>query len=72
MREKGAYLNTHIKKVKGFTSDGVRSHIAEINIRCTSDGPGESISLEDGRTLIQVYVDDVEELIAEARADRKE
>lgn len=56
-----------IKTVDGYTSDGYSLEKRKITVRVTSDKRGETISLEDGRTLIGVTVKDIEYAINQAR-----
>lgn len=56
-----------IKTVDGYTSDGYSLEKRKITVRVTSDKRGETISLEDGTTLIGVTVKDVEYAINQAR-----
>lgn len=56
-----------IKTVDGYTSDGYSLEKRKITVRVTSNKRGETISLEDGTTLIGVTVKDVEYAINQAR-----
>lgn len=76
MRAPGALFNTHIKTVKGlFTADDgeqTRFEKGNIDIRCTSDAHGETLSLTYHNLQMAVKVKDVEKLIEETRKDRKD
>lgn len=75
MKAPGALFNTHIKSVKGlFTIDGEKTeiHKGQIDIRCTSDSHGETLSLTYRNLQMTVKVKDVEKLIEETRKDRKD
>lgn len=56
-----------IKTVDGFTSDGYSLARKKVTVRVTSDKRGETLSLEDGTTLIGVTVKDIEYAISQAR-----
>lgn len=56
-----------IKTVDGYTSDGYNLARKKVTIRVTSDKWGETLSLEDGTTLIGVDVKDIEYAINQAR-----
>lgn len=56
-----------IKTVDGYTSDGYSVARKKVTIRATSDKQGETLSLENGVTLICVDVKDIEYAINQAR-----
>ena len=76
MKEPNAMFNTHILTANGFISydDGsvLRPERVEVDIRCTSDAHGETISLTVSNVQILVKVKDVEKIIAEARKGRSD
>lgn len=76
MKEPYAMLNTHILTVKGYISvdDGEIFHPRkdDIDIRCTSDAHGETLSLTYKNVAMAVKVKDVEKIIKEARDDRRD
>ena len=73
MKAEGAKLNTHIISVNGlFTFDGaLMPKRTIVDIRCTSDRLGETLSLTVNDVQIAVDVSDIERIIKEAREDRK-
>lgn len=60
-----------IKTVDGYTSDGYGLEKRKVTVRVTSDKTGETLSLEDGRTLIGVGVKDIEYAIKQARKGKQ-
>lgn len=74
MKAPGSMLNTHILTVKGMVSldDGIRIVPIKdkVDIRCTSDSHGETLSLTAMNIQIAVKVKDVEKVIQEARESR--
>ena len=73
MKAKGAKLNTHIISVNGlFTFGGaLMPKRTIVDIRCTSDRLGETLSLTVNDVQIAVDVSDIERIIKEAREDRR-
>ena len=71
MKEPNSMFNTHILSVKGLISvdDGeiIHPRIDKVDIRCTSDGNGETLSLTYKNVQIAVKVKDIEKIINEAR-----
>lgn len=76
MREPNAMFNTHILTVKGYISvdDGEIFHQRkdDIDIRCTSDANGETLSPTYRNVQMAVKVKDIEKIIKEARDDRRD
>ena len=76
MKEPNTMFNTHILTVKGYISvdDGEVLHPRrdDIDIRCTSDSNGETLSLTYKNVQMAVKVKDIEKIIKEARDDRKD
>ena len=76
MKEPNAMFNTHILTVKGYISvdDGEIFHPRkdDIDIRCTSDTNGETLSFTYRNVQMAVKVKDVERLIKETRDDRRD
>lgn len=73
MKEPNSMFNTHILTVKGLISvDGEIIHPRkdEVDIRCTSDSNGETLSLTYRNVQIGVKVKDIERIIDEARSYR--
>lgn len=75
MKAEGAKMNTHIISVNGFvTYDDktlFRPMRATIDIRCTSESYGETLSVTVNNVQILVKVSDIENIIDETRKDRK-
>ena len=68
MKEPNTMFNTHILTVKGlFTDNSWLPFKVNVDIRCTSDKRGETLSLTVGDIQIAVKVKDIEKIIAEAR-----
>ena len=71
MRESNSMFNTHILTVKGLISvyDGeiIHPRKGEVDIRCTSDSNGETLSVTYKNVQIAVKVKDIEKIINEAR-----
>ena len=67
MKEPNTMFNTHILTAKGLVSYGYLPKKAKVDIRCTSDNMGETLSLTVGDIQIAVKVKDIEKIIAEAR-----
>ena len=57
---------TRMEKTVGYVSDGTHCGMARVTIRFTADRAGDTLSLEDGKTLIHVKYDDVLKLAKEA------
>lgn len=76
MKEPNAIFNTHILTVKGYISvdDGEVLHPRndDIDIRCTSDTHGETLSLTYRNVQMSVKVKDIEKIIKETRDDRRD
>lgn len=67
-------MSTEIKTVKGFWGGKRTGYIPEmkkITVRFTSDKHGESLSIEDGETMLGVPFEEVEKLIEKARRGSK-
>ena len=75
MKAEGAKLNTHIISVNGFVTYDEKTLLMPkktiIDIRCTSDSYGETLSLTASNVQILVKVSDIENIIKETRKDRK-
>lgn len=73
MKADGAKLNTHIISVNGFISFDEKTLLipmrAIVDIRCTSDSYGETLSLTVNNVQILVKVSDIENIIKEARGE---
>lgn len=71
MKDPNSMFNTHILTVKGLISvdDGETIHPRKdkVDIRCTSDSNGETLSLTYKNVQIAVKVKDIEKIINEAR-----
>ena len=67
MKDPYAMFNTHILSVKGLMSDERHMYKTRIDIRCTVDDRGETLSLTGDDTQIAVKVKDIERIIKEAR-----
>ena len=76
MKEPNAIFNTHILTVKGYVtvddSEIFHPRKDDIDIRCTSDTHGETLSLTYRNVQIAVKVKDIERIIKEARDDRRD
>ena len=74
MKAPGANLNTHIRTAPGILVDAKSNPMAfskeKVDIRCTSDSYGETVSFTAKGIQISVRVKDVEAVIQEARRDR--
>lgn len=74
MKAPNSLFNTHILSVKGMISvdDGTRLVPKKdtIDIRCTSDSTGETLSLTYRNVQLAVKVKDIEKIIKEARDSR--
>ena len=75
MKAEGAKLNTHIISVNGFVTYDEKTLLmpmrTTVDIRCTSDSYGETLSLTVNNVQILVKVSDIERIIEETRKDRK-
>lgn len=75
MKAEGAKLNTHIISVNGLVTYDeetlMRPMRTMVDIRCTSDSYGETLSLTACNAQILVKVSDIERIIKETRKDRK-
>lgn len=76
MKEPNAVFNTHILTTKGYVtvydSDIYHPKKDNIEIRCTSDVNGETLSLTYRNIQMAVKVKDIEKIIKEARDDRRD
>lgn len=74
MKAPNSLLNTHIKSVKGLLTVGDITNIQRVNIdiRCTSEIDKETISLTYRNIQMLVDVKHIEQIIEEARKDRKD
>lgn len=74
MKDPYAMFNTWLRTVKGavcYEKDGKATmDYPKIEIRCTSDAHGETLSMTAKNVQIAVKVKDVEKVIAEARKGR--
>lgn len=74
MKEKG-FFNTHLKKVDGliFVDDETSENISfmkdKIEVRCTSNMRGETLSVSYNGLMISIRVEDVEDIIRETREE---
>lgn len=75
MKDPYTILNTYILTTKGLAtidSDGVMiPRNVTVDIRCTSDEKGETLSMTVGNFQVAVKVKYVEKVIAEAREGAK-
>ena len=75
MKAEGAKLNTHIISVNGLVTYDEKTLLmpkrTTVDIRCTSDSYGETLSLTVNNVQILVKVSDIERIIKETRKDRK-
>ena len=75
MKAEEAKLNTHIISVNGLVTYDEKTLLmpmrTTVDIRCTSDSYGETLSLTVNNVQIAVNVRDIENIIKEAREDRK-
>lgn len=75
MKDPYATLNTYIVTTKGLAtidSDGVVfPRKVTVDIRCTSDEKGETLSMTVGNFQVAVKVKHIEKVIAEAREGAK-
>lgn len=76
MKAPDSLFNTHILTVKGLVSVDDGSRLLpikdKVDIRCTSDVNGETLSLTVKNVQIAVKVKDVEKIIQEARKSRSD
>lgn len=76
MKEPNAVFNTHILTAKGYItvddSEIFHPRKVDIDIRCTSDTNGETLSLTYRNVQMAVKVKDIERIIKEARDDRRD
>lgn len=74
MKDPKAIFNTHIRTAKGFCTIDAEDRMipmdGKVDIRCTSDDHGETLSLTFSNIQIAVKVKDVEKVIKEARESR--
>lgn len=76
MKEKG-FFNTHLKKVDGliFVDDETSENISfmrdKIEVRCTSNTRGETLSISYNGLMISIRVEDVEDIIRETRGEEE-
>lgn len=74
MRAEGTKTNTHFKEAPGFQARLGKGNLkpvwGSVSIRVTSDGFGETVSLEGNGFLIGCKVSDIEEVIRDARRER--
>lgn len=56
-----------IKEMQGFVADGTRMCGANVTARFTSDGIGETLSLQAGGMMIGVPFEEIRPLAREAR-----
>ena len=75
MKDPYAILNTYILTTKGLATIDSNGEMfprkVTIDIRCTSDEHGETLSMTVGNFQVAVKVKDVEKIIAEAREGAK-
>lgn len=76
MKEPNSMFNTHILTVKGYVtvydSEIYNPKKDNIDIRCTSDVNGETLSLTYRNVQMSVKVKDIEKIIKETRDDRRD
>lgn len=65
-------MSTELRMIKGFhAKEGdILPRKADVTVRFTSDKYGETLSLEDGKTIIGAPFEDVEKLIKKARKNK--
>lgn len=71
MRLKEGKTNTHGKPVKGAMVFPDHMMERELFVRFTSDGAGETLSIEAGPIMLVVPFEPVAEIIKETRAERR-
>lgn len=71
MKDPNGFFNTRLLKSKGFVSVlGDKPQKGNVDIRCTSDSYGETLSLTWKGIQMAVKVRDIERIIQEARENR--
>ena len=55
--------NTRMKNVNGMVMDKRGMRKTDICVRVTSDRRGKSLSLEDGKTMLMIPLETVEDMI---------
>lgn len=73
MKDPNAKLNTHMLKIKGYTSTlhPFKIFREPYVIRFTSDEHGETLSIENGSIQLSCKYSDILKLVDETRADRR-
>lgn len=72
MRDPNALFNTHITTLTGTTSDASKIRKEPMDVRFTSDGKGETLSISNGRMQFTVDFKKIMKLVEETREDRKD
>lgn len=71
MKAKEAKFNTHYTHTSGFVgkAGSLKMDKRPLEIYCTVDDEGETISINDGRTMFLLGVETITRLINETRED---